>query len=247
MLILTGDTHGKPDQRIGLIQQKGMDHLALKKNYLIILGDFGAIWKGKQDQREASILNYLDSMPWTTLFLDGNHENHERLDKLHVAEMFGGRVGVASESVFHLRRGEIYILDGIKTFVFGGAASIDKLYRQEGLSWWPREIPSKAEEDFAIANLEKHGNKVDLILTHTMPLAAVEEFKQSGKSPQGLEAMAAKAADPVPAFLQHIYDTVAFDVWFCGHFHVNMPLLNGKVRCLYDEITSVCKTENKTQ
>lgn len=238
MLIATGDTHGNPVDRLNpLLNKCRSGALTLtKEDIVIILGDFGAIWKQVQDQKEASILNWLDAAPWTTAFICGNHENFDRFEKFPIAEMFGGKVGVVGESIFHLRRGEIYTLDGWKVFTFGGAASIDKPWRQEGLSWWPQEIPSKAEEDHALANLEKHGNKVDIIMTHTMPLRAVEEFKARGTSPQGLESLVEKAKDPVPKFLDHIFDTVEFDAWLCGHFHVNELFCDDRILCLYGDV-----------
>lgn len=40
------------------------------------------------------------------------------------------------------------------------------MFRINHRSWWKRELPSKEEMDEGIANLAKHNNSVDYILTH---------------------------------------------------------------------------------
>ena len=45
----------------------------------IICGDFGGIWdKSGDSKKEAMILNQLECKSYTTLFVDGNHENFDR-------------------------------------------------------------------------------------------------------------------------------------------------------------------------
>jgi hypothetical protein len=76
----------------------------------------------------------LNERPWTTLVVDGNHDNHDRLNQLPVEEKFGGKVGVIADSIYHLKRGEIYQIQDKKILSFGGAESIDKLSRIEGIT-----------------------------------------------------------------------------------------------------------------
>lgn len=76
----------------------------------------------------------------------------------------GGRFGWQSAM-----RGEVYCIEGNTIFVMGGGYSIDKYRRTEGVSWWPQEMPSEEEYHNAIMNLEKVGNHVDYIITHTAP------------------------------------------------------------------------------
>ena len=69
--------------------------------------------------------------------------------------------------VIHLMRGQIYDIEGLKIFTFGGASSHDKEYRIENVSWWRRELPDVFEMDEARENLERVDNKVDLITFNT--------------------------------------------------------------------------------
>lgn len=86
MIYITGDTHGNWMCRLRMSsfpEQEGMT----KKDYIIICGDFG-IWDNSK--REKFNLDWLDSRPFTTLFVSGNHENYDILDSLPVDEWHGG-------------------------------------------------------------------------------------------------------------------------------------------------------------
>ena len=87
----------------------------------MICGDFGFVWDlGEEDKWW---LNWLAAKPWTTLFVDGNHENHDILEQWDVTNWHGGKVHKLNESVIHLMRGQVYEIDGKKWFTFGGAKS----------------------------------------------------------------------------------------------------------------------------
>ena len=74
MIYITGDTHGG-------FQRFTTDHFPQQKqmgrdDYAIITGDFGGVWG--DSPREAYWLDWLEKKPFTTLFVDGNHEvRHE--------------------------------------------------------------------------------------------------------------------------------------------------------------------------
>lgn len=74
MIYVTGDCHGG-FQRFGMKyfpQQKELD----RDDYMIICGDFGGIWEDTPQERYW--LDWLEGKPFTTLFVDGNHEvRHE--------------------------------------------------------------------------------------------------------------------------------------------------------------------------
>ena len=201
-----------------------------KKDFLIILGDFGLLWEDKVFPKEERLIKWLEERKYTVLFLDGNHENFNRLDALPTAPMFGGQVGVVSKSVFHLRRGEIYSLNGKTFFVFGGADSIDKYARTPGRSWWPREIPSREEENHALDNLEKAQWKVDYILAHTLPSSVVSAIMINIYD-----------KDPTSRFLDHVVANTVFDRYYAGHWHLDMTteIDNKKYSILYESIVEV--------
>ena len=122
-IFITGDIHSDP-RRFSVKSfpaQKNMD----KSDVVIITGDFGLIWKESETGYENYWLEWLNNKPFTTLFVDGNHENFDRLLSYPTAQKFGGLVHEIRSSVFHLMRGEIYEINGSKIFTFGGAQSHD--------------------------------------------------------------------------------------------------------------------------
>lgn len=220
MIYLTGDTHGS--MSINKLGKQCKD--LTKDDIVIILGDFGLLWKDIPDDTEKYWLDWLDSKPFTTLFLAGNHENYNRLNALDIVDMFGSTVGKVSEKVYMLRTGYIYEIQGKSFFVFGGAVSVDKHMRKFNVSWWPDEVPSRAIMEFAMDNLYSIDSKVDYVLTHccgTRVLRQVNPFYIS---------------DAVTQFLSFVDNTVEFKKWFFGHYHIDEEYEEGKYICLFDTI-----------
>ena len=134
MIHITGDIHGTISVNKRLNTRNFPQQKQLTKNdYVIIAGDFGLIWDGsKEDQYWLKWLN--KTKPFTTLFIDGNHENFDLLEEYPVEIWNGGKVHRINDSVIHLMRGQVFEIEGKKIFTFGGAASHDKEYRKEGKS-----------------------------------------------------------------------------------------------------------------
>ena len=62
-IIVTGDIHGNPFQRLNLENfPEGKTYT--KEDYVIILGDFGLVWD--DSAMEHSCLDWLENKPWTT-------------------------------------------------------------------------------------------------------------------------------------------------------------------------------------
>ena len=74
---------------------------------------------------EAHWLDWLEGRPFTTLFVDGNHENFEKLNALPVHIWHGGKVHYVRPHVIHLMRGQVFEIGGLTFFAMGGAASHD--------------------------------------------------------------------------------------------------------------------------
>lgn len=122
MIFVTGDTHTGWMSRLCSDAFPEGRHLT-KDDLVIILGDFG-IWDNSK--REKNDLDWLENKPWTTLFVDGNHENFDILDGLPVSEWNGGKVHAVRPSVLHLMRGQVFrIPNGLTIWAFGGASSHD--------------------------------------------------------------------------------------------------------------------------
>ena len=172
MIFITGDTHIPDDvHKLNTTNFPRQKELS-KSDYVIICGDFGGVWypeDSKYHKEDLYWRKWFDEKPFTTLFVDGNHENHVLLSMLPEVEMFGGIVGKVNDSVYHLKRGQVYTIEGKKFFCFGGAKSTDREWRVEGLSWWPEEMPTKQEMDYGLETLKKHDYKVDYIISHCAP------------------------------------------------------------------------------
>lgn len=98
MICATGDTHGNFER----FQPEYFPEQAemTKEDYMIICGDFGGLWDGrKKDNRN---LDWLESLPFTVLFVSGNHENFDLLEKYPVEEWNGGKVQAHLPHVIHL-------------------------------------------------------------------------------------------------------------------------------------------------
>ena len=57
-------------------------------------------------------------------------------------------------SFIRLKRGQVFDLDGLKFFTFGGAQTVDKDNRTPGKSWWTQEKPSQQDYVEGFKNLE---------------------------------------------------------------------------------------------
>ena len=89
-------------------------------------GDFGGVWnKDEENNMETMVLDWLECKSFTTLFVDGNHENFDCLYAYPVEMWRGGKIHRIRPSVIHLMRGQVFELAGKKIFTFGGASSHD--------------------------------------------------------------------------------------------------------------------------
>ena len=226
-IFITGDTHGMIDwEKINTTRFPEQKNLT-KDDYLIILGDFGGVWGDEGEDRY--IIKTYEKRNFTTLFIDGNHENHDLLDSYPVEEWHGGKIHKISDSVFHLMRGQVFEIDGKTFFTMGGAESTDKMYRKEGKSWWAREMPSTEEYEEAVANLEKHGGKVDCILTHCAPEMTLAALN--------MPYVYFRSSNELTEFFDTLAQTVQFNDWYFGHYHFNSDL--GKYHLLYNKIVEL--------
>jgi len=218
-IFITGDIHGGHDihklNNMNLCQKNKIK----TGDILIICGDFGLVFDLEESPEEKYWLNWLDSKPWTTLFVDGNHENFHRLKTYPVQRKWGGQVQQISQKVFHLMRGEIYQIKEQKIFAFGGAFSHDREARVENETWWQEELPSTEECEHAKKNLASHDYKVDIIVTHDAPRSYAESlgYNRDVMQSNGYDNKRVNILD----FLNEVLKTVSFQDWFCGHYHID--------------------------
>ena len=211
MLYITGDTHGNFDR---ILKWTETTNLNKDKDFLFILGDFGYIWDNKRTSFEKDNLDFISCLPFTTLFIDGNHENHERLNSMRVVNFSGGKAHKVYDSIYHLMRGQVYEIAGKRIFTFGGASSIDKHLRTEGISWWKEEEFNYREANTAYDNLNKINWEVDYVLTHSAPFSIRDKLFEDNK-PSSTERM-----------LEAMLRNIKFKRWYFGHYHIDKKMDN---------------------
>lgn len=244
LIWLTGDTHGMLTHVITLLDNLGryaarklnlkQESIFTKEDVLIILGDFGFLWKQQQNQWESDMIGKLNKkLAFSIAFLDGNHENFDKLSELKEVAKYGSTVGQVAKNVSHLKRGHIYKINSKKLFVMGGGNSCDKGHRTIGIDWWPEELVSLKEKDLAIKNLQDNNYEVDYALTHVAPRNIVSElFPDFEVDPDKY----LKFYDPVEIFLQKLQPQIKYSKWFCGHYHADKISAEHNLQVLYQSI-----------
>lgn len=214
---VTGDVHAVVDNLIWRI--KSVD---LRDGILLQVGDAGLIWDGsKKEKRRIEYLDaFLEARNVKLYFSDGNHENFDLLYEYPLQRRTEGITRVIGTNIYHVPRGVTLELEGQKILFVGGASSIDKYHRIEGLSWWKEEVSDYEEANQILDSLPK---EVDYIITHTAPRSVVETFDKvfPEKCPQ-------------QELLEEVISKVNFKHLYFGHFHFQ-ERVNDKFTCLYDD------------
>jgi hypothetical protein len=156
------------------------------------------------------------------LFLDGKHENFELLNKYEIKTYNSGMLRRIYGKLYHMIRGEIYIIEGKTFFVFGGGESENKEIRIKSGKWWKEEMPSDEEMRRAIKNLSNIGKKVDYILTHEPPAHIKNLLKKTDQN-----------INPLNTFLDYISKEVEYQKWFFGCLHLDQKI-NSKHVAVYN-------------
>ena len=201
---------------------------------MIVLGDFGFSWnKSLQNSWNALDIACL------TLSVMGNHENYDLIKSCAVERVFGADAYKLNPRTFYLMNGEIYDIEGIKSFVFGGADSIDKVSRVPYVSWWPEEIPSYKAFLKGLSILEKNSWDIDLFLAHTCPTDVSSSlFNYPYKLKDPVEAMLSQYEYKI----QENNPEKEYPFLF-GHHH-NFKW-GSKYTCLYNQVMSLQKEGGK--
>ena len=248
MVFITGDIHGNPQNRFSLENFPQQNELC-KKDLVIIIGDFGLVWDYKgENTYEKERLDWLEQKTFTTCFVDGNHENFDRLVNYPTEIWNGGKVHKIRSSIIHLMRGQIFQIQEKRFFTFGGARSHDirdgiievndpklqtwknnpnKLFRVNKISWWKQELPSQEEMNEALNNLQQTNNNVDFILTHCGASSSVMLLSRGYFKP-----------DILTDYLEDIRSNVNFKRWFFGHYHIDTTI-NEQETAIFEKILRI--------
>ncbi|MGC3995178.1 MAG: metallophosphoesterase family protein [Propionicimonas sp.] len=155
-LLLAGDMHGNTGAALAVIDHAAALHVDL----ILQLGDFGFWRQGQKFLRKVEAR--LAARGLELWWVDGNHEDFDRLNVLPVGPDGRRRI---SDHVWHLPRGFRWRWGDTVWVAAGGAVSVDRNYRTEGVDWFPQEELTGAEVDRIIAD-----GPADMVVAHDAPL-----------------------------------------------------------------------------
>lgn len=236
MLFVCGDTHGTLDiSKLHTFAHTEDGRNMSKDDVLLIAGDAGVLWGGRADQETQDILS---NFPWSTLYIDGNHENFDKLNqlitsqrrmhkfgKVECAAPDGGAAGIhrIRNDIGYVGRGTILAHENTYVYCFGGGYSIDKARRKNRVTWWAEEMPSTREYLQGLNTLEKwfdQGNTITHVVTHTTPGYLIKSFEAFGRALIGIHktglwtSLLESAADstkekPLNDYLSAVWNLIA--------------------------------------
>lgn len=220
MIYVTGDTHGDikrfSDPRLKRIK---------RGDTLLICGDFGFIWEGGKEEDKA--LKKLMKKKYNICFVDGTHEDFERLNAYPVVEWNGGKVHHIGGNIYHLMRGEIFTIEEKTVFAMGGGESPDFELRIENQSWSPLETPSAEELLAGAKNLEQYSCHVDYVLTHEPPTKIKGFLKLKDKEIVRVTGL--------NSYFGKLSESCTYERWFFGSMHLDKYISSSSIS-LYQNI-----------
>ncbi len=227
MVYITGDMHGAEERLYDKEWRK------LKKgDTLIVCGDFGYLWSGGKQERE--YIKYLGTRKFTVAFLEGTHDNLDRINACRTTFWKGGMVHRISGNLVHLMRGQIFDIEKFKIFTFGGGESNDKDMRLPHNLWWREEMPTPLEMSDAAKQLDELNCSVDYVLTHEPPSLV--------KSAMLLRRSLPESINKLNGFFEEIDEACSYKHWFFGSMHEDR-LVTPKHTCVFEKILPINYTE----
>lgn len=197
--VFLGDIHGNFYVLDNIIRSDNPD-------LIIQVGDFG-IYPGYYDKVKTQ-----NDTP--VYFCRGNHENHDILGLYPANEITSLSFKIESDinfpeskNIYFCSDGSILELNNKKILFVGGANSIDKNLRVEGVSWWRQEVPSNLES-CRILDIADRNRDINIIVSHTMPESLCEKIY-----PNPIDS------DPTRKLLDRILEMIHPSLWVFGHFH----------------------------
>lgn len=246
---ITGDIHSNIHRFDASVFTEQMYMSSQEDNYIIICGDAGFLWETSNNKEEERNLDILSEKPFTVLFVDGNHENFDRLDSLAVESWHGGKVHKIRKNVIHLMRGELFHIGNSTFFTYGGAYSHDirdgilhpvldsekikewekdayKQFRVNHVSWWKQEQSNEPEMKHGIDTLQQNGWKTDYVITHSPSFEMIKALRWDDET------------NPLMEYFDTIQNKIQYRYWFCGHLHIDRKITNRDI-CLFEQIIQI--------
>ena len=214
MIYVTGDTHGD----IEIFNERRLGHLK-KGDTLIITGDFGFIWDNSKV--EIKNLKKLSKKKYDILFVEGSHENFERLREFEEVAFHGGTARKIADNIYCLNRGEMYRIENKIFFTLGGGLPPEA----DGTESSP-SLPSDEELEYAVVNIEEQRRMLDVIITHEAP-ASVKRMIDRGAGINDLNI-----------FLDTVMHNAHYRRWYFGSLHEDRAV-SEKLICVFEDVHKI--------
>lgn len=218
-IYLVADIHGHI--RLDILKRNLSRYPLTRYDVLLILGDAGIVWT---EPMNPIVKAFYSTLPCDVLFIDGNHENYDLLYDVEVKMKYGSDVGCIEGNIFHLKRGNLYIINQYRFFAFGGAYSSKREHSNSPVYVWNEELPNEDEYVHGMNRITAANCVVDYVITHTGPkfLLSLMNIPIYEKETQLLN------------YLDLVKEKLKFTKWYFGHIHRDAIIDN--FVCLYDGI-----------
>ena len=211
MIYITGDTHGDYE----IFNERKLGHLK-KGDTLIITGDFGFIWDNSKE--EIKSLKKLAKKKFDILFVEGAHENFERLKEYEEVPLHEGTARKIADNIYCLNRGELYCIEDKILFALGGGLPPEADETQPSPS-----LPTDEELEYAVVNLQEQRRSVDLIITHEAPASVKRLIDRCA------------AINDLNIFLDTVMHNTRWNKWYFGSLHEDRAVSENLI-CVFEEV-----------
>lgn len=159
---VAGDWHGNRAWATACIRTLA----AVGITELYHLGDLG-IWPGREGRAYLNALEAELEVYGITMFVTpGNHEDYDQINALEAVDRGHemGEIQWFTDQIAVLPRGHRWERNGWSFVSLGGAPSVDRAWRQDGISWWAAEAITAADVAWVTG-----GGPADIMLAHDAP------------------------------------------------------------------------------
>lgn len=213
-ILVAGDWHGN------LPWAQKVIHYAATKGAQVILhvGDFGYWVPSPATERYLDgVQGALKKAGITLYWVDGNHEAFDRFSEWNEPEHAAAHAIPGRNRIIHLPRGFRWTWWGKTWMSLGGAHSVDRQMRTEGIDWWPEEHLT----DEQVEHASREG-KVHIVIAHDCPegVAIPGILPARQRTRNDWPEMELIAAEQHRELVRQVFDAVTPDVWVHGHYHV---------------------------
>ncbi|HEX6682975.1 MAG TPA: metallophosphoesterase, partial [Candidatus Limnocylindrales bacterium] len=204
-IAFTGDVHMN-----AAWTRQAIEHaLELGADVIVQLGDFAYTLAPKFMRTVEKTLADAD-IP--LLFVDGNHEAFDLLLRYRIHD---NGLRKLTDHVWHLPRGFRWQWGGLDWVALGGAHSVDRQWREPGISWWREETITPQQEKRAIER-----GLVDVLIAHDCPTGVVVPGVDDRSEPAPFPELELLLAGAHRDVLRRVVDAVQPRAIWHGHYHV---------------------------